>query len=168
MDIVQIKRNIRNAVSTYFSGLVMTKCLQKGQYALYYAKYASNLARDDRFVIAVVSNDSQNLGFETYLHNLTWDSFQTRTLLEPPVIGLPERSCEHIVIELIKSKIHRTETNERCSVYSANNLPVKIELELTQICNDDICTIDPSMEYPETGTIISALITFNCIISFTL
>lgn len=163
INIFQEKREVQNAVVDYFGDAIMTKVKQtpqtqtKPSYALYYAKIGCMLCVEDRYIIAVVEKDPFPVGSEEYLSQMNWVSFQTRTLVKPPA-QLKTQQLKSKMTEHITNKIKLIDTRDDRNVYIASTLPLKCELLFTK--EDD--------NYADSGTIQSALDTYNCVLTFTI
>ena len=162
INIFQEKQSIRKSISDYFGNLVMTKLKKtdptenKPSYSIYYAKIGCMLCVDDRYVIAIVESDPYPIGSQEYLSEMNWISFQTRTI-EQPLSQLKTQQTKSVMTRQITDKIHLQEKTQDRNVYMASTLPLKIELLYTT--EDD--------NYSNSGTIQSALDTYNCVLSFT-
>lgn len=162
INIFQEKLSIQGAIVKYFGDAVVTKVKQtphthyKPSYSLYYAKIGCMLCVEDRYIIVVVEDDPYPLGSQEYLSQLNWISFQTRTIDKPPA-QLKTQQVKSVLHSLLTDRIRLTEKKQDRNVYMSHTLPVKIELLYTG--EDD--------SYSESGTIQSALDTYNCVLTFT-
>jgi len=114
------------------------------------------LCIDDRYIVVIVEDNSFPIGHQTYLSNLDWVSFQTRTLENPP-IEMKTQTSKPKMTPVVASKIKVTEKKDDRYVYLCDNYLVRVELLFTK--DDDT--------YADSGTIQSAIDTYNCVISFT-
>ena len=163
INIFQEKLKIQNSIVDYFGDTIMTKLKQspethnKPSYSLYYAKIGCMLCVEDRYIIAVTEQDPYNIGFQQRLSELNWISFQTRTIEKSPG-QLKTQQLKSKSSQIITDKIKSYEKREDRNVYMALNVPLKVELLYTK--DDD--------NYSDSGTIQSALDTYNCVLTFTI
>ena len=162
-DIYKEKVIIRQSLIDYFGDLLMTKIQEteqsynKRSYSLYYAKIGCMLCVEDRYLIVVVDSDPYSINHLENLSQLNWISFQTRTIDKPPQ-GLRTQQIPSKINKLLTDKINLVEKKPDRYVYMSKTTPLKIELLFTK--EDD--------NYSNSGTIQSALDTYNCVLSFTI
>jgi hypothetical protein len=84
-----IKQQIYDSVVNYFGDIIMTKLNTKSTsdgtlYGLYYCRVGCMLCVDNRYILVIVKEESDNIqvGTQMYLSNLNWISFQTRSIDE--------------------------------------------------------------------------------------
>lgn len=161
INIFQEKLAVQRAVVSYFGDAIMTKIKQtqptdtKPSYSLYYAKIGCMLCVEDRYIIAILESDPYPIGSQEQLSRINWVSFQTRTLDKPPAV-LKTQQLKSKMTPAITDKIKLIDARKDRNVYISNSLPISIELLFTK--EDD--------HYADTGTIQSALDTYNCVLSF--
>ena len=117
------------------------------------AKTQCMLSNMCRYIIATTPLDNNPVGYKINLTNIEWVSFQTRTLSgEFPAINsmsyLPEKKGA------LMATIERISKNKNSSLYSCSDFPISITLLRGKNTSD----------YQPTGTIISALETYNTVI----
>lgn len=166
-DLQADKQRLQVGIANYFVGLQMVKLKQHALFGLWYAKY-SGLTMDEKFVVCVVHKCQQSIGDIQQLRDLNWISFQTRTFIKPPATGFQEQICESIITPIMNTKIRRQKFDSVQSVFECTDLPISVVLLHVKDCNDDGCTIVAMDEYPEQGTILSAILTYRCEIRFIL
>jgi len=163
-------------------------------YGTFYAKIGSYTLDDDEYIIAITANDGVDIGSRVYLSHLEWVSFQTRKidLLDIPetlrmpqnkksisntqtdskiegndvtmwiLRGLkdqtPKNSASTDMMKILNTKISERNQTETESVYVSSIYPIRIELLYNE----------KNPAYAETGTILSALATYSCVLSFLL
>lgn len=166
LSIASEKKKIYNSIVQEYSDLIMTKknetTLHGVIYGVYYAKISCLLYVENRYVIAVKSNDQfVPIDTELYLSNIVWDSFQTRTIDECPysrqlsIQTIPFKPKQNSTV--LNTKIKKIKHSLDRSVYAATTMPVVLE-----ILHDD-----EDDEMAQESTIQSALDTFKCIVKFT-
>lgn len=166
-DVITDITRLRNAISNYFQGLQLVKLKQNGVFGVWYAKY-SGLTMDEKYIVCICQNCEEDVGTQKLLSELFWISFQTRHLTQPPARGFIEQNCENLITPFLNSKIQRARFDKIKSIYSCSTAPIVVELLHVRECNEDGCSIPLIDEYPEEGTILSAIMTFSCVIRIVL
>lgn len=164
VNIFQEKVSFYNTIIKSFGDPIMTKVKQlprpsadKPGFSVYYAKVGCLLCLDDRYIACIVDKDVLPLGSNRRLSEISWISFQTRTIDNLPM-KLKDQKIKGEHVDGLKDKIVLKQRLADRYVYYAEKSPVKIELLFDQ----------NETTYSETGTIQSALDTYNCSISFLL
>lgn len=147
------KNNLYKAFVNYFGNPLMSKSKNVNNYSIYMAKTQCMLSNMCRYIIATTPLDNNPVGYKINLTNIEWVSFQTRTLSgEFPAINsmsyLPEKKGA------LMATIERISKNKNSSLYSCSDFPISITLLRGKNTSD----------YQPTGTIISALETYNTVI----
>jgi len=124
-------------------------------FSVYYAKVGCLLCVDNRYIVCIVANDNHPIGNQKLLSQLPWISFQTREIEDMPM-KLKSQEIKNTNSTLLKDKITLKYRLKDRYVYYAEKNPVKVELLFSE--NENI--------FSETGTLQSALDTYNCSISF--
>ena len=126
--------HVRFAIATLYQGFKVVKVAQYQQWGVYKAPVSSMMANIEKFIVAVVQNDSQPLGNIVPLEGLRWTSFQCRSCTDinkemngyyiaQQGYSLPrERST---VLYDNVSKV--VEYDDKC-IFLPENLPLKIEV----------------------------------------
>ncbi len=162
LNIHQEKLKFYSTIVSYFGDALMTKVKEfpptsptSGTFSVYYSKLGCLLCINDRYIACIVKNDPHPIGNQKHLSDMRWVSFQTRTIEHLPM-KLASQTLKTTVPDGIRDKIILQEKlGDRC-VYYAQNAPIKVEL----LYDKD------NHIYSETGTVQSALDTYNCSISF--
>jgi len=147
------KQDVYNMFTDYFRNPRMIKIKDVEQYSMYLTKIHTLLGIEFRYLIAFVYKDSVQVGGVETLDNLSWVSFQTRTLSEeyntPSHTYIPQRTPS------LDKRIKLVRKTEKSYAYIVEELPILI-------------TMIPKgkNEYSATGSVIPALETFNTIVSF--
>lgn len=150
------KNSTYKAFVDYFNNPIMTKIKNVRQYSVYMVKIHSMLGTAYRYLIVFVPLDGKHNGFTQSLKDCDWISLQTRTLEDRHDIPSIMHSAkpEHP----LKQKIHMTSQNTEQTEYSVDNFPLNITLLHTRK--------NHTFQYSPTGTIVSALETYQTIITF--
>lgn len=139
----------------YFGNTVFTKIKEEDKYMIYMCKVYSLLSNQYRYLIAVV-NSNKELKEQEFLNELKWVSFQTRSLPENHKLKMysyvPKKTT------LLNSQIVKVVCNNVSCSYSCSEIPI-INITLLN-------TKDDMLEYQHNGTVISALETYQTIITF--
>jgi len=147
------KEFVYESFCSYFNNPVMTKIKDVGQYSMYMAKNHCLLSKECQYIICVRKTDQSPIGTTEKLATFEWDSLQTRTLTDNH--NLPAHHYTPARKGPLKAKITRTEKNTTSSCYSCEDLPITVTL----------LNKDSNSEYPDTGTVMSALETYKTIIT---
>ena len=144
-------------IDSYFNHPTLTKIKDVNDYTVYMVKTDCLLSNDFRYIIAMVDKDDNKEGTTKLLAELAWVSFQTRTMNDNHKINT--HTYQPVFSGELLKQIDRTETTKHMSVYMCESYPVKIVM-LHRKANI-------LSEYQSSGNIISALETYQTIISFT-
>jgi hypothetical protein len=135
----------------------MTKIKDVQNYSMYMTKIHALLGIEYRYIIAFVYKDNSAIGTTSPLIDLRWQSLQTRGLQEdhniPPQSYIPRK------LPSINKRITLTHRDPNQYVYRTERLPIVVTL-LPSSKNKGI-------EYSQTGTLVTALETYNTILSWT-
>lgn len=145
--------------SLYLNNPKMIKLKDVDIYSMYIAKNYCLLSNQCRYIISLILKDSNIIGTNLFLDDMKWKSLQTRTLSEK--YDLPAHSYTATRNSKLNTKITRTGITDKSSTYTCEKYPITITLLHTQKNTTD----KPSYEYQDTGLIISALETFQTIIT---
>lgn len=159
MNIQKQKDDVYKLIYNYFSELVLTKVKNvNGNYSVYYANSCNLLCYSSKFIVVVIQNDFREIGQTVRLDDVSWVSFQTRTISNfESSVKLQESSFNTLPDKNIDSKIKLIDKKKDRYVYSCDKYPItQIELLLNE---DDT-------EFSPEGTIKSALETYSCSIQF--
>lgn len=150
------KNDIYESFSTYFENPILTKIKNVKNYSVYMSKIHAMLGNAYRYLILIIENDHQAIGDTKPMESCEWVSLQTRTLEEQ------HRLKPHIYTVVKKpplnQKINIKTRNETQSTYICESFPLSVTLIHTQK--------NSTYQYQPVGTIVSALETFQTIVSF--
>jgi hypothetical protein len=138
----------------YFNRPAMIKIKDVDKFSVYMSKTYCLLSSLCRYLVVFINKDQMPIGTQEILENLSWLSFQTRTL--PANHDLPPHSYTPRNLHPLNVPIVRTSMTDEVSTYSCESLPLTITL---------LNVKSGSSAYQEKGTLISALETYQTIIS---
>jgi hypothetical protein len=150
------KNHVYEAFCEYYQNPVLTKIKNVNDFTVYMAKIHSLLGNAYRYLILFVHRDVNITGTEKRMNELDWVSLQTRTLEDHH--DLRSHSYQVRMIPDLGQKINIETRDEQKSTYKAEKFPLIVTLLHTRKNN--------SYQYQPTGTIVSALETFQTIINF--
>jgi hypothetical protein len=150
------KNSVYEAFSNYFNNPNLTKIKDVHSYSMYMVKIYAMLGNAYRYLIIFIPKDINSPGFKKDMSTCEWVTLQTRTLEDSHDI----KAHRYQVINKppLNQKINVTKRDKKQSIYEAENMPLVITLLHTRK--------DHTYQYHPTGTINSALETFQTIISF--
>lgn len=142
------------AFTHFFNDPLMTKIKDVDKYSMYMVKNYCLLSKECRYIVCLILSDINPVGFKQSLDNMRWISFQTRTL------SLYNELDSHLYTPsrggLLDYEIYRINKDNISSTYNCDRFPFTITLLHTK---NDI------NEYSNKGTIITALETYQTIIT---
>ena len=151
---------VYNAILEYFPGFIMTKTGQHGPFGVWKAPAQCLLCNGVRYVVAIVKEDAAGIGEQRPLASLGWDSFQTRWTdddiecrkfqMSTFPYGRPDQGS------MLDDTIRLSRETKSAFKYQCDNLPLAVEL--IKLREDE--------HMAETGTVASALETFQCVLSW--
>jgi hypothetical protein len=151
------KNNAYDAFVKYFNNPILTKIKNVDNYSVYMTRIHTLLGNSYRYLILFVEIDV-NVVFNTSknMDEIKWVSLQTRTLED--YHDLKSHTYQPVLKHPLNQKIKNQNMNEKQSTYHSEDFPLVITLLHTR--KDNV------YEYQPTGTIISAIETFQTIINF--
>ena len=150
------KNHIYEAFTDYFNNPVLTKIKNVDKYTVYMARIHAMLGNAYRYLVIFVERDVNMFGTTKKMDELTWISLQTRTLEDQH--NLKPHTYQAAQKPPLNQKINIQDRNEKQSTYHSTDFHLVITLLHTRKNN--------SYQYQPTGTIVSALETFQTIINF--
>lgn len=156
------RRQFMSLINQYFQSPIMQKIKNNENRSVYMCRINTLLLKDRRFLIAISPIDNHPIGHKSPLKDILWDFFQIRVLdseeyIQQNIIShsyIPKND-QHLM--MIVSRYFK---NKEYSLYRPDQQIFPIEITLLN-------TIADEFEYPEKGTIISCIETFQTIIQFT-
>ena len=142
--------NLRQLLVTYFDDPVMTKTNNAGGFSIYKARIKTLLLNQYRYIVAMTEQDAYLPGREVPLKNLRWTVFQT--MYHAEIEQCRTHNYHPKTVQPYVMPIHIESKQKGYSRYKTPNLKASIDL-----LGDD--------EYPVRGTLMSALETYNTVVS---
>jgi hypothetical protein len=146
---------VYSLITEYFNNPMLTKIKDVEGHSLYIAKIDCLLYTENRYIMVFIQSDRTQIGTVSYLKNLKWKSFQTRTLSEnhniKPFQHTPNKNVK------FKSQIMLKQRDQKQTSYTCEDYPIIVTL---------LSKGNSSYEYASKGTLVSALETWRTIISF--
>lgn len=139
---------------TYFNHPTMTKIKDVDRYSVYMCKTYCLLSNECRYIVCFVNIDSFPKNTQVKLKDMRWVSIQTRTLTDNHKI--PPHNYQPRRFEPLNVAIERVKTEEEASTYTCQSLPLIITL---------LHGKNGSTEYQAKGNVVSAIETYNTIIT---
>lgn len=156
-----VHRQFYYLLSEYYDNPVLQKLKNDDEYSIYICKIYSLLLNENRYLIAITHLDQHPIKKYISLKELEWVSFQARVL----------NSKEYENMEIIRHSytikrsvayqfsVSKISNNKEMSVYRLSKNEYPIEITLLHTKNNEF-------EYPNHGSLVSCLETFQTIISF--
>lgn len=141
--------------TNYYDNMNMNKIRDDEKFSIYMARLQCLLLNEERFLIAVVPRDQYPPSYQKRLEELRWVSLQIRNLEE--FHDIRPQSYQMKRTPEFHRRIKVLSRNNDVTTYKVENLPIHVSLLHTR--NDEY-------EYPDEGSLISALETFRTIIQF--
>lgn len=148
------RENVYNLLVEYFENPTMTKIKDVDKYSMYMAKINAFLGIEYRYIIVFVFQNKEKNGHTETLQNLKWLSLQTRTMADEH--NLPVHTYIPKRIMNLDQKISLIRKDDRQYFYKVDNLPISITL----------LAKSKSLDYNSSGTVITALETYQTIVNF--
>ena len=139
----------------YFNHPTMHKIKNVRELSVYMTKTYCLLTNERRYIIVFVHEDYNPVGFKKELKSLPWLALQTRTLTDDH--NLPPHDYQPRAIGPLNKKIVRIKKTKTSSTYRCEGL--QLIVTLLHIKNDT------DSEYQEYGNIVSALETYQTVIT---
>jgi hypothetical protein len=125
----------------------------EGKYSLYMVKIHCLLNTQFRYIIMIIPIDTNPLHAPIKMRGIKWVALQTRELTENHKI--PSHRYQPSTLSPLNKKIERVEQTETSSIYFCTDYPLTVKLLHKKGIN----------EFQNKGTLISALETFQTIIT---
>ena len=148
--------NVYNLISNYYENPTMTKFKNVDNLSMYIVILNFNFLKEQRYLIVLVDLDRFELGQKFLLNKLKWRSFQSRVLEERfPNVGVHSYKVKND--SPYNSEIKMISSSPKITTYVCPKFGFKISL---------LHVKNVKHEYPSSGTISSALETFQTIVNF--
>lgn len=151
-----IKNEVYNEIVKYYNNPNCTKIKNVDKYSVYMVKIHALLSNVQRYLVIFCLQDNRNIKDIIELKGLKWISFQTRTLEENH--DIPKYSYDINKNSILNQKINVVNRDDKQSTYSTTRFPITITMLHVRK--------NSKYQYHPSGTIISALETFQTIINF--
>lgn len=154
------KYRFYNLIAAYFDDPVLEKIRNEGAFDMYACRISTLLLNEYRYLIGMTYADpSSPIGERKALSDLKWVSFQTRILESESMYHICTHSYSIKNTRDFHFRVIKTESTTEHTVYelAAREYPIKISL---------LHKKGMLQEYPDQGTLVSCLETFQTIIVF--
>jgi hypothetical protein len=158
-------QNVRNAISSCYSGAQMLKTQQSGEFSVYKCPVENMTGGDYKYIVAIVGQNLHShipLGAYYSLASIPWVSFQTRATSNPAAEFGPNRptplhySLPHASNNPLFDKIKLVLEEPTKFSYIADTIPCKVEF----------LKMKETSTAASSSTVISALEGFKTILTF--
>lgn len=150
-----IKEYTYRLFADYYDNLIMEKVRDDDHFSVYMARLQCLLLNEQRYIIALVPTDQYPPMRRQKLEDLRWVSLQIRNLEEGPEMQAQSYNMKRNTD--FQRRIKVSARNEDITTYTVDDLPVYVSL---------LHTRGNEYEYPNEGSLISALETFRTIVHF--
>jgi hypothetical protein len=150
------KDDVYKSFYDYYNNPVLVKIKDVEQYSMYMTKIYAMLGNAYRYLILFVKKDENNVNTKKSMKECEWVSLQTRTLQD--YHNIPPHHYEVRKTDALSQKIYLKTKDEDQSTYQAEIFPLSVTLLHTRK--------NTTFQYNQTGTLVSALETFQTIINF--
>jgi hypothetical protein len=140
--------------TTYFENPKMIKVKNIDTYSMYITKIHAILGIEFRYLIVFIPSNNLPKGDEKFLGELEWVSLQTRTLTDDH--NLSYHSYTPKRLKNLDKKIHLEHSDDKQYIYSVDEFPLKVIL----------LPRTKGINYNSNGTIVSALETYQTLVTF--
>ena len=151
-DLQSDKRDVHAMFSQYFGNPTLTKVRDERLYSTYAVKLNVYL-RENRYLILITTKDENQIGAMFTFDDIKWESLQTRSTNSEFDCGsftyMPSKKAPY------SSRIYLEERQDKRTTYTNKDYPLSLCL---------LHTGKSKYEYPNLGTISSALETWQTII----
>lgn len=150
-----VKEHTYQLFTEYYDNMTLCKVKDENNFSIYIARLQCLLLNEQRYLIALVPRDQFPPTYRQKLETLRWISLQIRNLEE--IYDLEPQSYQMKRTPDFQRRIKISERTPDVSTYTMDDLPVQVSL---------LHTRGQEYEYPNEGSLISALETFRTIIHF--
>lgn len=150
------KNHIYDSFVEYFDNPMLVKIKNVEGFSMYMVKIHAMLGNAYRYLVLLVDQDFEPIGASKKMEEFEWVSLQTRTLEE--LHRIPVHRYKAVMKKPLDQKIQVFNRTKERSVYKADDFPLDITLLHTRK--------DHLHQYNPTGSIVTALETFQTIINF--
>ena len=148
------KNNIYELFVNYFNNPKMFKIKNIENLSIYMAKTYCLLSRECRYIIVIENKNNENIMSCKRLNKIEWISLQTRTLSDNH--DLPSHHYISTKKSQLNCDIFFKDKNNNSANYYCKKYEIDIELLYTE----------KNKQYQKEGTLISAIETYQTVITF--
>jgi hypothetical protein len=141
----------------YFGNIWMTKIKDDNDMSVYMARFPCLLLNEQHCLVLLTRRDNYPPYHRVLLDSLRWISLQTRSFSSDSYLDLMPQSYEMKRHGIFEKRITNVSRSKDISIYHAEDLPLMVSL-LHMRGNE--------FEYPNDGTLNSAIETFRTVIQF--
>lgn len=149
------REGVYTLFTEYFENPLLTKVKNVDKYSMYAVRIHALLGIENRYVMVFVYQDEHPVGHQERLSTLNWISLQTRDLPDEYKVTMHSYIPRRTKID---QRISLVQTRERTYIYNVASLPLQITL---------LPTKNKNIDYNQSGSVTSALETYNTIVTFT-
>ena len=146
---------IYQVLCNYYNTPELTKISNEGEHSIYWCKTNSLLSNAHRYLVVFVDRDVFFIGSTRPMNELNWKVFQARSLPES------KKLTPHTY-----RASNRAPFNTQCSLLNRTTASTSYKLDTFPIEITLLHTKNDTFEYPDQGTLASALETFQTILTF--
>ena len=157
IDFKPDKQPIYDMFVNYYNNPTMSKLKNIEKFSMYIAKAYCLLNKQCRYLIVIKNIDSNAEGYTQPLREIHWISLQTRSLSEDYDVKVINYTPS--MKGPLTAQIERISTTKEASTYMCEKFPLAVTLLHTDKKTSDV--------YQQKGNMISALETYETIITFT-
>lgn len=150
-----VKEYTYKMFTDYYDNMMMHKIKDDDKFSIYMARLKCLLLNEERYLIAVVPKDCYPPMYKKKLEELRWVSLQIRNLQDGQ--NLPQESYNMKRTPDFQRRLKVLQRNQDVTTYKIDNMPIQVSL---------LHTRNQEYEYPDEGSLVSALETFRTIIHF--
>jgi hypothetical protein len=147
--------SIHDILNKYYNNPVCTKLSNSGDYSMYWVRISSFLSNSKRYLIIMVDRDVFMIGDTRKLSDLKWRVFQARNVPDDKQIAFHTYQASN-----------RPPFNTKCTLENRGDQSTDYILEGFPIRITLLHTNDTKYQYPDAGTLASALETFETVLTF--
>lgn len=145
----------RDLLVYYYGNPTLIKIKNANNVSLYLSKVESQLLTDKQYIIATCNQDKFPIGTKKKLQSIKWIAFQTRLM---PNHNSPTFKYNIPTDQKFNINLYVKQREKTMTTYNTNS-PYPIAVSL-------IHDTDNLYQYPNTGTLLTALETFKTVITF--
>mgnify|MGYP000138312426 CR=1 FL=1 len=147
--------HLRSLFSSYFDNPLMTKVKDEDKYSVYMVEINTNTFRTKRYIICFAEMDSKPIKHKIRLDSLQYKILQTRTLTNAYNLNIHtyKKNRNHMFSKYVIKMVNKKNNTSEYEV--ENNMGVHLFL-----------LDDKNRSYNNSGNMLSAIETYNTIITF--